>query len=300
MADPQGPAGGSCRVMRGGSWYLGSWECRSASRLGTHDIYRSDGDIGFRVAMTQKRVQREVVSGPTAKGGFTWSLIISPQTLVDEVEQMKKVVAPAVATASAFKGGGFDIARESFSAIALAFGVIAAHEKDAQWKNSAETARDLFARAGFNCKVGTDQSFAEAKARVTDLESLIEGKPIALPESREQDFRWSEVASRPSLMSRLETADGILGGAIASKVEFQKQVQHFIHEAEIVAAIGEVIMQPDFECHDDATYRGFASTLRDAAAMARDAAQKNDYESARTAVGDLKKSCNACHGDYRR
>jgi cytochrome c556 len=90
------------------------------------------------------------------------------------------------------------------------------------------------------------------------------------------------------------------GGAITSKVEFQKQVQRFIHEAEIVAAIGEVIMQPDFECHDDATYRGFASTLRDAAAMARDAAQKNDFESARTAVGDLKKSCNACHGDYRR
>jgi formylglycine-generating enzyme required for sulfatase activity/S1-C subfamily serine protease len=47
--DPPGPAEGSSRVLRGGSWDNGGWECRCASRAG-----RSPGDswqsFGFRVA----------------------------------------------------------------------------------------------------------------------------------------------------------------------------------------------------------------------------------------------------------
>ena len=37
----------------------------------------------------------------------------------------------------------------------------------------------------------------------------------------------------------------------------------------------------------------------DGALRLRDAAQKRDYETARAALGALKKSCDSCHGDYR-
>jgi cytochrome c556 len=39
--------------------------------------------------------------------------------------------------------------------------------------------------------------------------------------------------------------------------------------------------------------------MRDAAVRARDAARRADYDAVRAAVGDLKKSCDTCHGDYR-
>jgi cytochrome c556 len=39
--------------------------------------------------------------------------------------------------------------------------------------------------------------------------------------------------------------------------------------------------------------------MRDAAIRVRDAAKKKDYEAARSALGELKKSCDSCHGDYR-
>ena len=39
--------------------------------------------------------------------------------------------------------------------------------------------------------------------------------------------------------------------------------------------------------------------MRDGALKVRDAARKKDYEAARAAVGEVKKSCDACHGDYR-
>ena len=239
-------------------------------------------------------------SGGSQKGdGFRWSTLVSETTLTDEIKDMKDTVAAACATPSAFKGGGYDKARRGFSALALAFAVIAAYDEDVRWKKDATIARDLFARAGFNCKVGTDQSFAEAKARIGDLDRLLQGSsPEGRPE-REDDFLWSQVAGRPALMSRLEDAQAALRPAAASAADFKKQIDTALHAAEIVAVIGEVIQRRDFEYHDDDSYRGYSTEMRDAAAALRQACQENDYEAARSAAGRIEKSCNACHGDYR-
>jgi len=47
VTDPQGPASGPCRVLRGGSWIDGPSFCRSAMRL--PGILRRGGTYGFRV-----------------------------------------------------------------------------------------------------------------------------------------------------------------------------------------------------------------------------------------------------------
>lgn len=239
-------------------------------------------------------------SDVASAGSFRWSTLVSSDTLADEVKDMKTLVTAAASSVTDFKGGGYDEARVGFSTIALAFAVIAEHDGDVRWKKKdAEQARDLFARVGANCKVGTPQSFAEAKARIDDLGTLLDGSPIEATAEREEDFKWSQVAGRPALMGRLETADEVLAACIASKDDFTKQAEKLLHEAEMVAAIGEAIQRPDYEYHDDDTYRGYAAAMRDAAVKARDAALKSDYDAARTAVGTLKKSCDSCHGDYR-
>ena len=46
--DPQGPASGSRRVVRGGSWYDYSHHTRSAERHG-YSAVRPDLDVGFRL-----------------------------------------------------------------------------------------------------------------------------------------------------------------------------------------------------------------------------------------------------------
>ena len=48
QTDPEGPASGSNRVIRGGSWYDGGAGLRSAERGGSTPSYRSY-DLGFRV-----------------------------------------------------------------------------------------------------------------------------------------------------------------------------------------------------------------------------------------------------------
>jgi hypothetical protein len=277
----------------------GAWDKGTAGTFFDDAFATLDGPRPAFASRSAAPVAAVAAATAPADGGFRWSTLVSEGTLTDEIKDMKAVVAAATARPADFKGGGYEQAREAFSSIALAFAVIAAYDQDVRWKKDAERARDLFARVGFNCKVGTDQSFSESKARVADLETLLEGSSIDAKADRDEDFRWSQVAGRPPLMSRLEAAENTIGGAVASKGDFDKQVETLLHEVEMVAVIGEAIQQPDFEYHDDDTYRGYAAGMRDSAVKARDAAKKGDYDGVRAAVGELKKSCEACHGDYR-
>jgi formylglycine-generating enzyme required for sulfatase activity len=49
--DPQGPATGSHRVIRGGYWYNYAWSCRSAGRDDYDYPDGRYGGIGFRVVL---------------------------------------------------------------------------------------------------------------------------------------------------------------------------------------------------------------------------------------------------------
>ena len=305
------PAGGPCearegraapREIRRAKPPAAAWDKTTSKTFHEDAFAELEGERpNFAVAAARPAAGSGQAGGASAPaaGGFKWSSLISEETLTDEIKDMKGVLTGVVASQSDFKGGGYDKAREAFSAVALAFGVIATYDQEIRWKKDAETARDLFARVGSNCKVGTDQSFNESKLRVGDLESLLDGIAPTARADREEDFRWSQVAGRPALMTRLESADATLAAAVASKSDFDKALDRVLRDAEMVAVIGEVIQRADYEYFDDDTYRGYASEMRDAALRVRDAAKKKDYEAARAGLGALKKSCDSCHGDYR-
>ncbi len=230
---------------------------------------------------------------------FKWSSLISEDTLIDEIKTQKDLVETTVVTPSTFKGGGYNQARKSFSVLAVAFGVIAAHDQDVRWKKDAATARDLFARAGFNCKTATDQAFNESQLRIEDLQLMLSGSAPGGKPERDDDFVWSQAAARPALMARLEEAEKAVAAGLSSSAEFTKAQAQVVHQAEIVAAIGEVIGQRDFEFHDDESYLAFSHAMRDAAVRVREACLKKDYDAARTAAGGISKACSGCHESYR-
>jgi hypothetical protein len=237
--------------------------------------------------------------GPADEKTFKWSAIVSGDTLVDEIKQTRAAAKGAIGKVSDFKAGGYKKVRVAFGVAAAAFGAIAAYDKDVRWKSDAAAARDLLARAGANCKVGTDQSFNEVKDRVDDLDAMLEGSALTSKPDREEDFAWSQVADRSTLMVRLEAAEGLTIAAAASRADFVRQAERLVHEAEITAMVAELLQQPTFADHDDTAYRGHAAAMRAAALSLREAVEKKDHEAARKAVGELKKSCDACHADYR-
>ncbi len=236
------------------------------------------------------------MGGDTVSSG-TWSSYVSGDTLADEIKTMKLEIDKIVAKKRDFTGGGYQDARNAFSSIAAAFGVISVYSGDVRWKESAARARDRFAAAANECSQGNDQTFAVATQAAEDLQKLISGSRLDGPVAN--TVAWNRIAARSPLMTRLERAEKGLAEVSASEAAFAKDPERFLHEAEIVAMIGEFIQQPDFEDFDDDTYREYASTMRNAAVQAAAATKKGDFATAQSAVSALRKSCDTCHGDYR-
>ncbi|PQO40307.1 hypothetical protein C5Y96_01675 [Blastopirellula marina] len=242
------------------------------------------------------------MQSPATTGGGKageWADIISPGTIQDEVKRLNNQLAETVQNVRKFNGGGFEEARRDFTELAMLFEIIAEHDGDVRWKEFALTARDGFARAGFNSKVGTDNSFKEAKLRAEDVEQLVRGGSI---DTREADPKatWDAIADRPPLMQRLEIAyQKRLKPMTASESEFKSNVEEILHEAEIIAAIGHAMQKEGFEYYDDADYVTFSQQMQEAALKVVKAVKENNADAARTAAGDVGQSCTLCHESYR-
>ena len=232
-------------------------------------------------------------------GAFAWSKVISADVLLDEIKSYQNAVKNDVKTPSDFKGNLFKKARDDFSMLALAFGVLSQYDGDVRWKEQALSARDMFARAGFNCKVATDQAFTEAKARADDLGNLIRGESLPAAPNADQKLEWAKVANRPPLMHRLDAAQNLLQAMTSNAGDFAKNMDKVDHEAEVMAVIAEVIQRDGFEFTDDNSYKGFARDMEKHALEAAAAAKSKNADAARAAVGAISKACSNCHGGFR-
>jgi cytochrome c556 len=207
-------------------------------------------------------------------------------------------VGEAVQNATKFKGGDYQQARAHFSVLATLFAIDAQYDEPMRWKREAPAMRDRMARAGFNCKVGTDASYKDAKSRAEELESLVRGGASQLPATSNEPS-WPKIADRPPLMKRLEQAQQVLGPWTANAGEFSRHADKVSHEAQLLAALAQVISRDGYEFADDETYREDARALEEHALQVRDAVEQKNFDQARKAVGEIGKACNKCHEGYR-
>lgn len=237
--------------------------------------------------------------GPNPNGGLAWSALISASTLEDEVKAQVTPAAEATKTPSTFKGGGNKPARVSYSVLATLFGVIAQYDAEVRWKKDSVGLRSLFARAGFNCKVGTDNSYKEAQLRSQDLAELIRGGSVTVPKA-EAEAKWADVVNRPPLMERMRVAsEERLKVWTGAKGEFDKNRAQVLHEAELLSALAKVIQDPSFEFGDDETYLGYAVEVQKASQEICESTKTSDFDRAQKAYSSLYKACNTCHEGYR-
>jgi hypothetical protein len=235
--------------------------------------------------------------GANAASG--WSKLIDAETIETEIKRLAPLLAKATATSSDFQGGGFKDCRRLFSELAVLFAVAADYDGDVRWKEAAPALRDLFSRAGHNCKVGTDQTFVESSQRKQDLTDLISGSRPKLPKA-EKDAPWGQTADRPPLMQRLNIAhEERLTKWLANQGEFEKNRDDVRHEAQLMAVIADVISREGFDYWDEDDYKTHVRELREAAVNVSAAAEKDDFERAQKAINSAKKACADCHELYR-
>jgi hypothetical protein len=239
-------------------------------------------------------------AGDASASNAGWSKVIDAETVETEIKRQSQELAKDVTAPAQFKGGGYKDCRRDFSVLAVMFGVAGEYDGEVRWKDSAPLLRDVFSRTGHNCKVGTDQSFQEAKQRKQDLTDLISGTRPKASEA-EPKANWSQVADRPPLMQRLNMAElDRLQKWLANKQEFTARSDEINHESQIIAAIADIISREGFEFADDDTYVGYARDLKQAATEMSAAADKGDYDAAHQAFGKASKACANCHEGYRQ
>ncbi|MBA4104570.1 MAG: hypothetical protein C0485_02345 [Pirellula sp.] len=238
-------------------------------------------------------------AGAEAGGVAPWSQVISGDALAAEVKRIAASLREPLANPAKFKSGGYKDCRGAFNELAALFAVIAEYDGDVRWKDDAPALRDAFARAARNCKTGTDETFAAGAELQTQLDDLIRGerlggKPAPAPE------RWSDLADRPLLMARMETAlqEGI-SPALSNAREFSRKAVDVQQAAEVLSMLAALIDREEFEYWDDETFKGHSSDLRAASRELSRAAADVNYEAARSAAGRASQACSACHEGYR-
>lgn len=262
---------------------------------------RPNYGAGPQVAEQSKRPEESssTPSQPSDRHGDPWSKLVDADTLETEIKRLASEIAKLVSTPSTFKGGGYKECRRSFSELALLFSVVAKYDGSVRWKDSAPALRDVFARAGRNCKVGTDQTFNESRQRQQDLADLVSGSRPSLPKAGSDDD-WAQIADRPPLMERLELAQQErLAQWLATEREFKRNQDAIRHEAQLVALIAATIGHKSYDYADDEEYAHLARELREAATELSTAAEAGNYEQARAAEVRASKSCVECHSMYR-
>jgi hypothetical protein len=231
--------------------------------------------------------------------GVAWSKLIDAETIETEIKRLGQAVNSDVTTPSEFKGGKYQDCRRHFSVLAVLFAVAAEYDGDVRWRDASAGLRVLFARAGYNCKVGTDQTYQESNQRKQDLAKLVSGSRPQVP-SAERSADWSQVADRPPLMQRLNIAhEERLTKWLANEREFERHRDDVRHEAQLVAAIADVVSREGFDYWDDEQYAAFVRELRQAATDVAAAVDLDNFEQARQAGSRMTKACADCHEGYR-
>ena len=263
--------------------------------------------VGERPAYSGKELSPRVAgvtpaadaTAETLATGAAWSKLIDAETIETEIKRLGQAVARDVTTPSEFKGAKYQDCRRHFSVLAVLFAIAAEHDDEVRWQDASPGLREVFARAGYNCKVGTDQTFQESNLRKQDLAELVSGsRPRAASAQRAAD--WSQVADRPPLMQRLNIAhEERLVKWLASEREFARNSDEVRHEAQLAAAIADVVGREGFDYWDDEQYAAYARELRAAASDLAAAAELENFDQARRAGSRMTKACADCHEGYR-
>lgn len=270
-----------------------------------------EGLVGERPADLNKAVASsgpKVGPGPATTGGGDsgassgtgWSSVISGQTIEDEIKALKKNVDSGVTTPSDFAGKGYKAARRDFSMLAMLFAIAGDYDGEVRFKKSAPAARDVFARSAANAKVGTSQVFNEAKQRKAELGDMIGGSDPFGGKDAEKKPVWTAVCDRSPLMQHLDVIfEPRLKQNLSDAGRFKNNADEIVRDAEVIAAIGQVMMAEGMEDADADDYKVFCAKLVKAGKDITEAVKLKSFDSASAAATVIGKACTECHEGYR-
>ncbi|MEM9413056.1 MAG: hypothetical protein AAGA30_18245, partial [Planctomycetota bacterium] len=143
-------------------------------------------------------------------------------------------------------------------------------------------------------------AFENSKNRRTDLQDLIRGGTIPLSPNAPKKVEWPSITDRGLIMERLEVAlREVLKPGISNQDEFKNKKDAIVQQANIVSALGQVLIQENMDEADDDGYSDFSKLMAKSARELIAAVEFDKFENASKAVNQIEQSCNDCHAEWR-
>ena len=256
-------------------------------------------EIRNRQSLAKRKPDVGTPDQSPGSASFAWSKFIERDVIEDEVKLLQQQLTKKVTTPVRFKTD-YGSVHQSFGALSMLFAIISEYDSDVRWKTDARAAQSAFARAAVNSRVGSQQAYQGAKLRLQDLTEMVRGarfneKPPTAPQ-----VDWSNVVDRGTLMEMLEVSfSETLKPSTASKAEMVKNAEDILHQANLVAAIGQVLTKYGMEESDEEGYAQYAIEKSNAAKELSLAIKTNDYANAASAANAIGQSCSNCHDEWR-
>lgn len=239
-------------------------------------------------------------TNPTNANQYAWSHLIAPEALESEIKRLNGIVEGVVTTPRKFESGGYRDARLHFSMLAMLFAIVTEYDQNFRYKENGPIARDLFATMAANAKAGSDDVYRQAKLRRDDLREIVNGGTVSAAGEFDPVTDWATVVDRPPLMERLEISlNERIKPWTSNAREFKANADALQVEAQVVAAIAEVLTRDGLPDADADGYVGFAKEMQNAALDIVKAIKSDDYDSAAMSASLISQSCQNCHADWQ-
>ena len=230
--------------------------------------------------------------------GTGWSSVIDAAVVEDEVKALQQQLSRDITTPGKFKTEYAQV-RQSYAVLSMLFAIIREYDGDVRWKEFSVDAQAAMARAAAGARVGSSQAYENAKRRRDELIQMVRGGNFETTEKGSDEMDWYSVIDRSPSMVRLQESVDRLKPAFANKTEYNKALDLVHHEANMVAAIGKVLIVEGMDEWDEDDYAAHAVQMTEAARMVVQAAKNQNYEMAQTAFNQITQSCSNCHDSWR-
>ncbi len=248
-------------------------------------------------ALADNTTTEESPTGGAASGS-QWSQLISAEVLEDEIKRTVARLSGDVATPSKYQSDYLS-ARQSFSMLSLWFAVIFEYQDQVRWKPQAAAMQPAMARAAANARVSSGQSYQYARARLDALQQLLRGESPPAAETPVESIDWPYSVGRSPVMIRMQESLDELKAWTADAGAFRRNRAEVEHHAQLLAALGQALLQPEMDDADDDDYAKHARGLiQDALAMLQ-AARLDNVDDVDKSLKRVERRCSNCHADWR-
>jgi hypothetical protein len=254
------------------------------------------------LASVRKSAQAAAVAKSTSPATESvpdsWSPLISPASIEDEIKRVRLHYDSVVTTPGAFNSGGYQDARLDLTVLATLFAVINEHGGEVRWKNQAAAARDLIARTADNCKAGSTQVYNEAKLRKADLQDLVSGSGLSNRDA-EKANDWAMIADRSPLMEYADLLIEALEDATRNAGSVKREPDLIKRNSQLLSVLGAVFTKEGMDEFDDEDYAKLSRDFSSASNAVAAAIDRNDVDAVRKGTSAIRQRCDACHEQYR-